>query len=341
MAKNLTNIELDFVDDLGGSTKIAKENKDLLGQFKPGKVEDLRDDDYGLVFMTKHGSDGRFPLRTRDQALLSCYYLEKNAEKLPSSMVKIAATNLKEACENHKIPTSSFIEKNASDDINTNVVSPYVTEQKKFACDGKFPINTAEQVKMAVEYFEENHSHFSPKNALEYCGNVIKQAEENNVDIDKDKKVMRYDSRSYSNMLKMAFDNRLRLIKGIYEYGDKDGEALKMAYERLLGKKDEIEPREFSEKLAHLDMTSGVDRHWDKGSIDNPYVSTFQKKTVETIKIGGRHVRKDELIRVAETEKFAEVFDSGFTEKFKNNPMDIYNSLPLPDQKLIVSMMED
>jgi len=341
VATNLVNRELDFVDDINGSMKIASENKDTIGKFEIGEIEKLARNDYAIVFMTKQGEDGRYPLKTPDQTMLSCVYLKENASKLPKSFVKIAATRLKEACDRHKITAPEFISSNSADRVASHVVSPYAEEQNKFACDGKYPINTKNEINTAIEYFEKNAKMFSPDEALQYCENVIKAAEENNVRIPHGSKVNDYDSRGFSNLLKLAIDKRIELLNGVYEYGDKDGDALKLAYTRLYSKKNDTNPREFSEKLAHLDRVSGVDTHWDKGSIDNPFKSTFKRMSGSMIKVGEKIVTKGQLIKLAETDKFSKIFDGEFVSSFKEDPEAIFSSLPRPDKKLIISMMED
>lgn len=339
MAKNLTNVELDWVDDLNGSMKLASQNGDIVGGCKIGEVDNLKQDDYAIVFMTKHGSDGRYPLKTKDQTLLSCWYLEKNAGKLPLEHKKVAATHLRRSCENHGLPVSDFIQKNASEDISSNAISPYVGENEKFACQGKYPINTSEQVKMAIDYFENNHKHFSPDDAFEYCNNVSEAAKEHNVKIATEKKVNDYIPK-YSNMLKLAVDRRLSLMDGIYEYGDKTGEAIKLSYRKLLGMKDKTDPVEFSKKLAHIDRMAGVDTHWDRGSISNPYVSTFKRVEKNIVKLGSATYNRAQLIKVAETDKFAGLFTDDFISSFKEAPEEVFNSLPMPEKKLIASIIE-
>jgi len=339
VAKNLTNVELDWVDDLNGSMKLASQNENIVGKCKVGDVENLKDEDYALLFMTKHGSDGRYPLKTRDQALLSCWFLEKNASKLPAEHTKVAATNLKKSCEKHQIPISDFIQKNASDEVVSNAISPYIGENEKFACQGKYPINTPDQVKIAVAYFESNHKHFTPDDAFEYCNNVASAAEEHGVKIASEKKINDYIPK-YSNMLKLAVDRRLNLLDGLYEYGDKNGEAIKLSYRKLLGMKESLEPVEFSKKLAHIDKLSGIDTHWDKGSISNPYVATFKRVEKNIVKVGSATYNRSQLVKVADTDKFAGLFSNDFISSFKESPEEVFNSLPMPEKKLIASIIE-
>jgi len=341
VAKNLTNLELDFVDDLNGTMKLASQNENIVGKCKVGSIEDLSAKDYALVFMTKHGEDKRYPMKTRDQALLSCWYLEKNASKIPLEVTKVAASHLKRACGGHKIPVSDFIEKHNSDDVDSNVVNPYMdSESGKFACDNKYPINTPEQIKIAVEYFEEHEKRFDPDHAFEFCNNVHDAASSFGLKIASEKKIMGYIPDGYSNFLKLAFDNRLSLMSGIYEYGDKDGDAIKLSYNRLYNSRDDMKPIEFSKKLAHVDKIAGIDAHWDKGTIENPFKSTFRKISSSMVKVGGRSYSVPQLAKVAESEKFASVFSTDFVEAFKGSPEDVFNSLPLPEKKLIASIIE-
>ena len=340
MAKNMTTVELDFVDDLNGSMKIASENEQLIGKLNVGETEKLTDKDYALILMTKQGADGRFPLKTKDQALLSCFYLEKNAGKMPASMVKVASSFLKKACVSHSAPVSRFIEARSSDDIQSNSVSPYMEEQSKYACEGKYPINTPEEVKQAVAYFDEHHKQFPPEKAVVFCENLIKSAEDNGVKINRDSRVNDYDARTYSDVIKLAVDRRVKLLDGIYEYGDSDGDAVKLAYKRLYGQKDKVKPIEFSKKLAHIDRLCGIDSHWDRGSIDNPFVATFRSSGNRLIKIADKTILPGQLRQIAESDKLAKVFSSDFVDEFKTSPEEIFESLPMPDKKLIASLIE-
>jgi len=341
VATNLVNRELDFVDDINGSMKIASDNQVTIGKFEIGNIEKLARDDYALVFMTKQGEDGRYPLKTSDQTMLSCVYLKENADKLPKTFVKIAATRLKQACDRHSIIVPEFVSKNMTDEIKTHVVSPYVGEQAKFACAGKYPINTKHEISTAIEYFDKNAKLFTPDESLEFCGNVIKSAEDNRVRIPSDSRINDYDNRNFSNLLKLAVDKRIELLNGIYEYGDKDGDSIKLAYTRLYVQKDKSTPSEFSQKLMHLDKVAGLDSHWDKGSVDNPYVSTFRRMNGNMIKVGRNIVTKSQLVKLADTNGFSRAFDKNFVDSFKEDPEVIFGSLPLPDKKLIISMMGD
>lgn len=346
------NDVLDVYDDLAAGLAIGKSEIAKLGSKNvTPDVHLLPDSVFALNILTKEGSLIRkYPLKTPDDTALSVFYFTKLAEdKLPENARKVAATFIKAACEYHKVSPTGVILKYADSDIKDNVVklsdidgwSPEENLQTDdyalITDDGtaKYPINNSERVKIAASYFRENYKLLAPNWRHQMAENITKKAAEFSVEIPHEDGTIleKYASDRYSNILQIAVNERLDALQN-----NPEGQT---TLQKLVEKRASMKPIEFARALEAFDQLTGLNQHWDRTIID-PYQSTFGGlKIAQPIYAFGKVVSREKIAALATAENLQKHFDPDFIKEFQKEPVEIFQSLPSPDQKLMVALMEE
>jgi hypothetical protein len=335
---------IDVYDDL--KMDHLKENLSKVGSLKLAPVDQvmkLPNDQFALVLLTKTArSIRKFPIHDADSTAISNLYFEKTATKLPPEGRSVAAFFLKKASERFKLTPPKVLEKHAGGEISSNVVNVMkctedVQESKPqhLALRTSYPIDTSMQVKTAMSYFDENAQLLEPKDRHSFAVAVAQRAGELKVEIPAASQLRKYAGTKYGNLVESAYHERAALLVG-------DGQACK-ALKHLIEKRASFAPVEFAEALEKFDKTNGLDRHWDIGArgVRDPFRSTFESvKVASTIKIGGKLVDAVKLQKLANSDILSKNFGEDFCREFASAPMEILQSLPRPEQTIIMSLAE-
>ncbi len=347
------NAVLDVYDDLAAGMPIAKDEIKKVAELDVyPDPESVPDAAFGLNVMTKEGSIIRkFLLRNPDDAALSVFYFTKVAEKkLPPKARQIAATFIKAACEHHKVPTTGLIHKYASAEITDNEIKlseiegwhhePEISDND-FALiteTGKktYPINTPERVKIAATYFRDNYKRMAPAHRHQMAENITKKAAAQGIEFPHEDVAIleKYASDRYSNILEIAVSERRDALQNRPD--------AQRTLDKLMEKRAGMEPIQFAHALESFDQMNGLNEHWDRGIID-PYQSTFGGiKIAHPIYKFGKAISREKIAALASNdEALKKHFDPKFIAEFQSQPVEIFESLPAPDQRLMVSMMEE
>jgi hypothetical protein len=335
---------LDVYDDL--KLSLLQENLAKVGSLKLDPIDQimkLPSDKFALVFLTKTGGTLRkYPIHSADATSVSNLYFEKMAHKLPPEARAVAATFLKKASESFKLSPSKTLEKHATGEFTSNVVdvrkcsdNELTSKPKHLALGEDYPIDTQMQVKTAIAYFDENSRLFEPRHRHLFANAVIKRASALGVGIDKTSSLHKYAGEKYGNLVESAYHERLHAMGG-------DVQAQK-ALKHLFEKRASFTPSKFAEALEKLDQASHIDRYWDRGSLGvrDPYRSTFEGiKIASAIKVGNQSVDPAKIQKLAGSEALKRSFDEHFCKAFSESPVEIFQSLPRPEQAVIISMIE-
>jgi hypothetical protein len=335
---------LDVYDDL--KMDHLKENLSKIGTLKLAPIDQvmkLPNEQFALVCITKTGRAIRkFPVHDADSTAISNLYFDKHASKLPPEARAVAATFLKKANDKFKLAPSKTLEKQAVGNISSNIVDltkcsqeDPVVKAKHNALGNEYPIDTPMQVKVALDYFAENATLFKPENRHQFANAVAQRAAELNVPIPQRAQISKYAGAKFGNLVDSAMHERMNLIT-------QDPQATK-ALRHLFEKRASIGPERFASILEKFDVTMGIDRFWDRGSlgIRDPFRSTFENvKMASVIKVGGKNVDSAKIQKLAGSEALKRNFDSQFCEAFNQDPVTIFESLPRPEQSIILSMIE-
>lgn len=345
---------IDVHDDVAAGLKIAKEDMKKISSYnvRPD-IESLPDRAFALNLITKTGSVVRkYPLKTADDTALSVHYFTKVAENiLPEPVRRIAATFIKAACGQHGVSVTGVVDKWADDTIGSNTiklaevddlpakvrnVSP--EDHALILDDGtmKYPIDTPERVKIAAGYFRENWKLIDPSWRRQMADNITKKASALSVDLPHDdvEQLEQYAGDRYSKILKVAVHERKNALQH-------QPEAIRVL-DNLMEKKASLKPMEFARSLEAFDQRHGLDQYWDSEIID-PYQSTFGGvKIAQPVYVRGKTIAQEKIAALATDEdSLKKHFDSNFIKDFQQQPVEIFQSLPTPDQELMITLMKD
>lgn len=211
----------------------------------------------------------------------------------------------------------------------------------RFALEGKYPLDSYEQVKQAEAYFQNHCVRFSPEQRHDYCANLVKRASELGLDLSCD--IRKYGSQQYAppEEIEMALSMRRNVLQ--------DDTAIELL-DKVAAAREELPPLAFAEVLAEFDKVAGLDRLWDEWIFD-PFYSTFgttEKTAAEQASefvdaVGNAHITGDQLKAVAKTKREAlrSIFGADFCDEFCKEPISIYSSLPREQKLMVINLAND
>lgn len=196
---------------------------------------------------------------------------------------------------------------------------------------GRYPLDGLDQVKQAAAYFDEHQGSFSPRHSREFCSNLVKRASTLGVEVSDT--VQKYGGAGYASAaeLDIAMDSRCLVL-------DDDSQAVlgKLAEARVA-----MDPDDFAVALEEFDKLAGIDHLYGSDVLD-PFLSTFGKTAAEGSEdgshvIGNDIVTNNQLRELATThcDDMKQHYGDDFVEEFKKDPVGIFKSLPVDQQKLI------
>jgi hypothetical protein len=121
-----------------------------------------------------------------------------------------------------------------------------------------------------------------------------------------------------------------------------EDEMAKRTLTHLFEKRASFGVQKFAEELEKFDVTNRLDKYWDRGhlGIRDPYRSTYESVKIATkIKVGSEAVDPASIVNVAKSKALKSTFDDDFCQKFAEAPVEIFQSLPRPEQQVILSLI--
>jgi len=331
---------LDVYDDL--KKDLLRSNLEKVGALRldpPDKVSALSDDQFAGIFLTKTGRAIRkYPVHTPDAVVLSRLYFENVADELPKEACAIIRDNLSRAATRHSLPGApATLEKSAGSGnlIDLRSMSgpmPKIASSGHFALENHYPIDSTSQIKQASAYFEEHCMQFEPVDRFAFASNVLRRAGELGEKMADVSEIHKYAGADFGNLVQSAFHERTCLLDG-------DDMAIR-ALQTLFEKRASLNPEEFAAELETFDRSNRLDRHWDRArGIRDPYRSTFENvKIARVIKVGSASITQEQLQQIVDSGMLKEAFSDTFCNEFAEAPMEIFQSLPKPEQQIIVEM---
>jgi hypothetical protein len=212
--------------------------------------------------------------------------------------------------------------------------------------EDRYPIETAEQIKIASVYFTDNLARFSPSDRVEIAANMEKRADELNIELDKDWII------NYSRMMKKTasyspeFESNMKRRKEMcnvynieFEVGDKMVKAAELV-DKLVFEKNQTEPLQMVAAIGELDKLAKLEYHYDNRIMDPIYTvyGSGNNPDFDLEKIACSLTAKDIKKAVKNTKfmkKISSLMGEKFASDFQTTPVDIFKSLPHPEQQLI------
>jgi len=348
------NTNLDFYDDRGETLRAfvpsISDIPDFVKTASSGSTPGS--DDYALVILENGSTSNKFNISDAGNTWLSSLYYSANREYLPAEAQKVASTMIKAASEAYGIPVTSTIQADSVsyDLLETNVVDltgikprrNIVKEAGAFALGSKYPINTAQQIKTAQEYFKENVNRFDPYSRREYAVKVAHAAESFGLPLEES--IQSYSGNKYSSDL----ENHLAVRYSILQKEESPPEV-RDSLIKVASMVTKLPPHEFAEALSEFDSATGLNRYWDNGVMD-PWYSTFCIEKVAMgmgglkakLSVGDMTITEEELKLLSQDmRKLRNLFGEEFALSFSKDPVSIFKSMPLPQKKVIARMATD
>ena len=328
------------------------------------EVNSLLDSQFALVAITKEGSvERKFPLDSPNETWLSATYFSNTANDMPKEAAIVAAVNISESAKVqnvriddgiHKLArlypgvrTNSWIETNAEDDsyedmhfeqnnIRKLARDPNRNNNKYWGLvvndQLRYPLKTEEHVKIARNYFDKNHSEFLPEERHEFANRIVARSLEYGLtDVSKDETLMKYAGVDFGSKVNDSIKQRIEFLDtgSINEYLN------------LTKSAEELGATQFAIALSEIDRRNGLSRYWDNG-INDPYHTTFgnyiKTASEKTTELDGKIITEKELSSI-DNEKFRKLFGETLLASFKKDPIQIFDSLPKPERRSIVEMI--
>lgn len=213
----------------------------------------------------------------------------------------------------------------------------------------KYPIDTKEQVKTAALYFNRYVNQFHPAERAAMAQNLEKRASELGIGIDS-ANIHNYSrpvTAPYSPDFDLHMSMRKTAAKGIRVIvGGKEVDAGDVM-NKVACLKETIEPAKMVELLHDLDKKAGLEGRYDT-HIRDPYFTVFgsnsnPRYSHEKIAAG---IYTDALGEAAANNeafmsKLAEAFGKDFADSFKEDPENIYKSMPGPEKEIILNALQE
>lgn len=372
---SIAALVVDFYDDsthemmskVAMPAEMANVNMTML---TPAQHEELPDNEFGLIVLTKRASVLRkFPVNDPGNAWLSAQYFQQSHEKLAFPARFIAAKFIKQACDAYGVASSPIVDsyavKVAEDEAKTNTFQE--------GSESGWMLRKLAQRELMGKQADAVEINAMASLPNEHFALVVRQG---------DGSILRKYAMPDSGHVKIAaayFDRyamdlppqyRHRFAVSVQNRADDLGvdisgsdsiekwassgwnrnihahlEQRKSLLPRNPGARDvldklaasisETSPDDMASALEAFDQSTGLDRYYDRGVTD-PYASSMGKQaSAWSSDVDGQVITEADLRKVAGTKKLAGYLGEGFARQFSEHPVEIFESLPSPDKVLI------
>jgi hypothetical protein len=349
----------DFYDDKGALLQERVPDAEDIPDFVKAAAAMSPDDSpqlYALVMLEDGKVLKKYATADSGNTWLSTLYFAFTKDNLPEEAQKIAAANLVEACEAFEIAPPDFLFDYADGPAETNMIDVSgMSLPTKLAADDRedvtyaidradgskhYPLDNSASVAAALEYFDRNAGQFEPRERREFAVKTAAAAAKGSLPVPES--VARYSSDSYNPSLEGHLTARFTHLM------DADASpAAKAALMKVASLRTEVEPEEFAQRLEAFDKAHGLDAMWDRWVAD-PWYSTLGLQKVAkgnapsptTYKVGEVTVTQHELETLAERgiSNVRNLFGDKVADQFVKEPQAVFESLPLPNRKLLARL---
>ncbi len=207
---------------------------------------------------------------------------------------------------------------------------------KRTLLNGKYPVDSMEQVKLAQDYFGEYGFSFHPRERREYCVKLAARMDE--LGMTPNSEVQSYAAEGYGDAVGAHINFRKQYV----------GEDFHSALDTLMEKQAYVKPETFAEALATFDTVANIKHLWDS-EIPNPWLSTYGT-TLEKIAAdewswdtNGVRVDEGDLENLAANghHLVKKSFGEKFADEFSKSPKTFFEALPLPNKLVLGRLAMD
>lgn len=199
---------------------------------------------------------------------------------------------------------------------------------KRFALGTSYPLDSYADVKAAVNYFDDYFGTMNPADRHEYAVKTASRADE--LGIETSELLSRYGSTQYAPDIDAHLASRAAAAP-----------AFKEVYAAMREKRAEVDPETFVGLLEKVDEEAGLAWYYG-GDVTDPYLATFGgKEKSANADWAWEHnpdVTAESLKAVSTNEQFLSSFDKDLTSGFAQDPVAIFESLPMDTKKVIANL---
>lgn len=338
----------------------------------PEQHEQLADTDFGLIVLTKRAAVLRkYPVNDPGNAWLSGQYFAQTHKKLAFPARFVAAHFIKKACDAYGVPASSVVDAYAARSGEVEVESNTFVEgsesrwmlnklaQREFMSkqaeaaevnalmelpnehfalvvrqdDGtiirKYAMPDAHHVKVAADYFTKYAMDLVPEHRHRFAVAVQARAEELDVDVSNNDTLYKWASTDWNRLVHAHLEQRKSLLPR-----NEDACAILDKLAAAIAE-DATTPEDAAKALQTFDDATGLSRYYDRGLTD-PFASTMDKHaSAWSAEVDGQTITEDDLRKAASSKKLAGYLGETAAKHFAQNPVEIFESLPMPEKILI------
>ncbi len=306
------------------------------------EINGLDDENVALIlFHTDLGEINKYACSTAGITEVNINLLASKINEIPEELLKVAGNNLGYVAEHYGISIPEELQvyqshewKNPRVDVqHINKVAFYQkvnANKPEVSCDTyalplqeKFPIHDENHVKLAVAYFNEPTTRLNVDDEIMFCKNLVKQAENLNVDITSNiQDIASLDCTKLSDNFVDNVNARIKLSH--------DARAIEL-YEDILDKHAEYHPTQLAIVLHEADKYFQLDRAVSKGMIKHAAVATYSMEKLSWF--------EEKLANLDESKTPVYIGKEEYASLFTDEGEDIFNSLPKPTKDKLIQDM--
>lgn len=202
--------------------------------------------------------------------------------------------------------------------------------------NGRYPVDSFEQVKLAESYFNEHVTALHPRDRKTYCTKLAARADELGIKVSD--AILKYASSEYGSTTPAFVNFRKQFV----------ADELHPVLDTLLEKQAYVKPETFAHALEAFDKFAHIDHLWD-AKIPDPWSSTFGDTLEKTADEDWRWDNNGVRVCEGDLENLAtnglhlvkKSFGQKFSEQFREGPKTFFESLPLPNKLVLGRLAMD
>jgi hypothetical protein len=341
-----SGVILDFYDDKGATLKAkfptVAELPDTIKTASIQPRDELPNEAFALVAVDGADVLRKYACHDAGTTAMSVIYFMEHGDKLPEEAVKVAASNLVEACLAHRMlppaaltKTAKFYVEKQAGVVDITGLSPRARVKRASAHHmyrDKFPIDSWDQIKKAESYLLENDCRMDPSVRRECAVKLASRAVDVGYPIHCD--ILEHGAYDFAPAGEMVAAIEMRKVAGA-DVGILYG---------LMEKRASVGPGVYAECVRRFDIENDLDGAWDS-RIPDPYRSTFGlPKTASVVwEDGADRVDEGQLENLATNGKQVLLgnFSQAFVAEFCQDPVGIFDSMPEPEKRLLSRLASD
>ena len=220
-----------------------------------------------------------------------------------------------------------------------------------YTLNGKYPLETEDQVKTASEYFSKYLQRFNPMERITAAVNIEKRAATLGVDIEEPwvlnysrvmKKAAQY-SPDFESSIKMRKEACAK-TKATVNISGKSIAAMDFL-DKMASQKNEIPGIAMMKGLQEFDKLANLEQFYDNDILD-PVMSVFgslNNPKFDSVKVAGDLTNYDLMsasMNPEKMEKISRSFGKNMSERFKTGPIKTASDMTSPEQSLLQELVK-